>query len=118
MEAVQAAKAALVEALRTVEGARTFPDIGPGVTPPGLVVGVPSLEWGSHGPLPTVARWVVYLVVFADERAASRLFELLPRVTDALDSVTDAAVTRADPGSYPSNDGDLPAYQITVEYAL
>lgn len=110
---------ALRAALATVEGVRHYPDVGPGVDPPATVLGVPSLEWGSMCQEPTSASWVVYLVVAADSaRAASTLFQLLPRVVAALDAVEDAVVVRADPGTYPASSGDLPAYQIQIDVAL
>jgi hypothetical protein len=115
---VEAARAELVAALKTVQGIRTYPEPMVAVAAPGLVVGIPALEWQTTCLDPTTARWPVYLVVQKDDRSASRLFEMLPRVTAALDGVRDAAVVRADPTTYPHDSGDLPAYLITVEYAL
>lgn len=118
MNIIQQARQELVTALNAVQGARVHPDLGPGLSPPVLVVGVPALEWQTVCENPTTARFPVYVVVKRDDRTADRLMELLPLVTAAVDGVPDAVVTRADPGSYPTSDGDLPAYQITVEYAL
>lgn len=112
--------AELAEALRTVTlpGFRVYPDVGPGVSPPGAVVGAPTFRWETGSAAPTSARWPVWLVVTAGDRAAQHLWELLPPVTEALDGVLDAAVVEASPGTYPTSGGDLPAYIIEIEVNL
>ncbi|MFI6160390.1 hypothetical protein ACIA59_10620 [Micromonospora haikouensis] len=119
MNVIEQAEKVLRDALRAVDGARLHPDVGAGVSPPALVVGVPSLTWEGMCAGPTSARWLVYVVVPADNaRAAGRLMELVLRVAAALDAVDDAVVVRADPGTYPASGGDLPAYEIQVDMAL
>lgn len=103
----------------TVDTLRVHPDVGPGVEAPAVVVGVPALTWEGVCDGPTSAQFPVWVVVPNDlERAESRLYELVPLVAAALDGVRDATVIRADPGTYPSSSGDLPAYQIQVDVAL
>lgn len=118
LDNAMAAKAALEEALRTVPGQRVYPDVGPAVDPPGTVVAPPALQWEGACTGPTSARFLVWLVVTNDDRAPQRLLTLLEPVTEALDAVDDAVVVRADPGRYPITNGDLPAYEIQVDYAL
>jgi hypothetical protein len=116
---IEQAANALRAAAATVEGLRVHPDVGPGVDPPAVVVGVPALEWEALCPGPTSAQFPVWVVVPNDlARADTRLYELVPLVAAALDEVPDATVVRADPGTYPSSGVDLPAYQITVDVAL
>lgn len=119
MSAIEDAATALRTAAGTVPDIRVHPDVGPGVDPPAVVVGVPALEWEGICPGPTSAQFPVWVVVPNDlARADGRLYELVPLVAAALDEVPDATVVRADPGTYPSSSGDLPAYQITVDVAL
>lgn len=118
MNPIERAADDLRAALRTVEGLRVHPDVGPGVDPPAAVVGVPALEWHGVCGGPTDARFVVYVVAPAGERAAGQLFGWVPKVAAALDEVPDATVVRADPGAYPASSGDLPAYEIQVDVAL
>lgn len=115
---VKAAAEALEFALKTAVNLRVHRDLGANVDPPALVLGPPALTWEGVCLEPTEARFLVYVVVRADEYALERLWALVPQVSEALDGVTDAAVRRADPGSYPSAGVDLPAYSIQVDYAL
>lgn len=110
----------LHDALELVDGVRHQPgDPGAGLDPPATVLGPPTLTWEGPHSDPSAATFVVYLVVGPDPAdATARLLELLPAVTEALDEVRDAVVTRAEAGRYAGSNGDMPAYQITVEYAL
>lgn len=122
MNAAIEAGNALKLALKGITGTRFYPDAGPAVSPPAggaVVLGPPVLRWEALCVEPTSARWVVWAVVAADvDRTLDRLLELVPKVAAALDAVRDAVVVQATPGRYPSSNGDLPAYEVSVEYAL
>lgn len=119
MNVVERAERDIRRALSEVEDARLHPDVGPGVDPPALVLGVPSLQWEGLCQEPTSARWLVYVVVSADyARASGALIGLVLAVAAVLDEVPDVSVLRADPGTYPASSGDLPAYQIEIQMAL
>ena len=115
------ARAALAAALQADEvktaGIRFVDDLAGRVTPPGVLVGPPLLEWEAYCREPTSARFVVHLAVAANERAVYRLLELLPVVTDALEQ-TDATVVNAAPGVWLSDTSELPCYDILTEVAL
>ncbi|MEQ4301589.1 hypothetical protein ABNF97_09380 [Plantactinospora sp. B6F1] len=122
MSAISDAAAELYDALKTVDGLRVYRNIaGPGaaVQPPAAVLSAPSFTWetGCVGP-PTDARWLVYLVAAADEKAVEWLWEHLPAVAEALDRVPSAAVQRADPGAYQASPSELPCYEIQVDVGL
>ncbi|MCW6008501.1 hypothetical protein K1W54_28750 [Micromonospora sp. CPCC 205371] len=121
MSTVAEADAALTAAIQALpkDEIRLHPDVGAAVDPPAAVVGPPALLWEGACLEPTTARFLVYVIVSPDaERAKERLYALVPMVANALDQVTDASVIRADPGRYPTSDGDLPAYEIQVDVAL
>lgn len=101
-----------------IEGLRFYPDMGPAVSPPCAVLGPPDLHFEAMCTGPTSARWPVYVVVPVGDRALPTLWELVPAVAAALDTVPDAAVQDASPGVYPSSAGDLPAYVIQVDVDL
>ncbi len=111
---------ALTDALNGVEvpGLRVYPDVGPGVSPPGVVLGVPTFQWETPGSEPTSARWPVFLIVPRTDRALRQLWELLLPVTAALDGVVDVVVVTASPSAYPTSGGELPAYEIQIEVSL
>lgn len=116
---VAQAYAALVEALATVEGARGYDDPGANLDPPATIVGPPLLEYaGAPGPDPVNGKFLVVLAVVSDERAMVRLWELLPRVIDAIESVGPAVVGQASPGTWRTGATDLPCYEIQVEMSL
>lgn len=118
MSAVKDAVAALNTALKGVEQVRLHADPGAAINPPATVVGPPSLTWDALAVWPTAARFLVYVVVAADQRALERLWDLVPVVAEAIDGLEDAVVVRADPGTYQTSGGELPCYQIQVDYAL
>ena len=109
---------ALRTALRGVKGLRVFDDPGAVNSPPGAVVGPPVLRWESYDAMPSSATFTVYLIAKAEARAMDRLFEYLPLVAAAVDTVTDAVVTTAQPGMYQANGSDLPTYELTVTVGL
>lgn len=115
---VRAAAEALEAALREVADVRVFRDAGANVDPPAVILGAPALTWEGVCLEPTEARFMVHVVVKANERALETLWELIPLVSEALDGVSDASVRRADPGTYPSGGSELPAYAIQVDVAL
>lgn len=112
------ARAALADALTTVDGVRYYADLAATVDPPGTIVSPPALSWESHCADPTEAQFVVYLITNANERAVDVALDLLPTVTDAIETVPDAVVTAAIPGVWTAGTNDLPSYEITVEVSL
>jgi hypothetical protein len=115
-EVLQGMRDAVAE-LAAAELLHVPPDVGPGVDPPAVIVGAPALLWeGLCGP--TSAQVIVWVVVTLDDLSLARLLELVPLVAVALDTVENATVVRADPGTYPIGTSDLPAYQIHVDVAL
>jgi len=112
------AAAAIRAALAGVDGARVYADPGATLDPPALVPAAPTLTWEAYSGWPTSARWLIYLVAKADDRALPTLWTLLPAVTAALEGVAGAVVTQADPGTYQTGGVELPCYEITIEYAL
>lgn len=115
---IKPAAETLLTALRGVAGVRVYDDSGANVDPDAVVLGPPTLEWAGVCPGPTSARWTVYVVVKASDRALQRLWDLVPAVADAVDAVPDAAVIRADPGVFSAGGVDLPCYQIQVDVSL
>lgn len=114
---VKTAAEALETALAAVEGLRVFRDPGGAIDPPAAIVMPPALTWDAVCLEPTGARFPVHVVEEAGERANERLWQQVQLIAEALDQVTDASVVRADPGTWTSSQ-ELPAYTITVEYAL
>ncbi|HEX7038678.1 MAG TPA: hypothetical protein VF202_01035 [Trueperaceae bacterium] len=98
---------------------RVHTDLGATVDPPAAVVGPPQLTWTGYGRGPNLARFLVYVIVAADDRALERLWDLVPQVAAALEaSEADITVTQANPARWPAGGVDLPAYEITTEVAL
>lgn len=117
---VTVATGELLAALKTVPGATATAD--PGATLanlPALVIGPPRLTWESDGRFgPTAARYLVWAVVDADERAIERLWSLVVDTAEAIDSRSDGVVVQADPAVFPSGTAQLPAYEIQIEVPL
>jgi hypothetical protein len=63
-------------------------------------------------------QFLVILTVAQDDRSLPRLWSLLPSVVDALESVTDAVVISAAPGTWRTGAVDLPCYEIKLEMSL
>ncbi|GEL17687.1 hypothetical protein [Pseudonocardia asaccharolytica] len=118
MGAVADAAAELASALGTVPGVRVYTDLGAVIDPPGVVLGPPALTWGGPCADPVSARWLVAVVVAADERALPRLWDLAPLVAAAVDTVPDAVVIRADPGVWSTGTTELPCYELQIETSL
>lgn len=115
---VKEAAEALEAALGAIEGARVYRELGATLDPPALVLGPPALSWEAVCREPTAATFIVHVVEAADERALERLWLLVPQVAEAIDSVLDASVRRADPGTYPTGGSELPSYSVQVDVAL
>lgn len=113
---VAVAAESLRVALASVTGLRVYTDPAATIDPPGVVLTPPTLTWEGYRSDPTDATFVAAVVVKPDERAMSRLWELVPLVAAAVDEIPDAAVKRAEPGVWTSN--ELPAYLIEIEVAL
>jgi hypothetical protein len=94
--------------------------LGDNITPPGFVLGPPSLLFEGYGTpvVPTSAVFTVWVVVDANEWSMERLWDLVPLAVTAVESVVDAGVERADPATFPLGDLDLPAYSLTVPVTL
>jgi hypothetical protein len=115
---IEAAKE-LETALKTVAGVQeVLLDPGAMNLLPAIVIGPPELEWGAGGSSPTHARFPVYAVIDAGERAMERLALLAPDVAAAVDDLTPGAVLTASPFAYPTGTTDLPSYQLIVEVGL
>jgi hypothetical protein len=118
------AAALLREALVALDGVSHVEHFGVNPDPPATLLGPPSLQWGSFDSEPTAARFLVYLVVPAQETSLEEMWALLPLVTNAIDGVRDAVVVRADPGRWATGVAgtggaiDLPSYEIQVEVSL
>jgi hypothetical protein len=120
---VKAAAEALEAALRTVDGLRVFRDPGATVDPPAAILGAPALGWRAFCPAPTSARFTVFVVVAANERAMEQLWDLVPVVAAAVEEqVQEASVRDGDaaalPTTFPTGGSNLPAYAIEIDYEL
>lgn len=111
------ATADLAAAAAGVDGVRVRA-LGEAVTPPAVVVGPPRLTPLTTCPGPSTASFPVHVVVGLDDRALERLWELVPAVWEAIEENTPAVVIAADPGTYSTGTGDLPAYQLQVDYPI
>lgn len=119
MSRISDAAVDLETALKLIPEVSVHRDPGaPLTSPPAVVIGPPALEWESGCPAPTAARFLVYVVVTADERAVERLWELVELVAATIDTQTDAAVIRADPAVFVSGTSQLPCYEIQTEVPL
>jgi hypothetical protein len=116
---VESAVNALSAALADVEDLRVYTDPGAALDPPAAFVGPPVLSWtGAPGGEPNLGQFLVILTVAQDDRSLPRLWSLLPSVVDALESVTDAVVISAAPGTWRTGAVDLPCYEIKLEMSL
>lgn len=119
MNAVIAAADDIEAALKTVPEIRVYRDPGSDITPPGVVIGPPRLQFEGIDHEPSGAVFPLYLVEKNDARTLERLLKLVPKVTAAIDEhLPDAAVTAADPGTFNAGGVQLPTYEITTEVSL
>jgi len=115
---VATAHEALSAALETVQGLRVERDPGAVLDPPAALVGPPMLTFGGQDSDPAHARWVVIVAVNFDDRTFPALWELIPQVTAAIESLTDAVVVEANPGTWQNGAISLPCYEISAEMSL
>lgn len=124
MSTVAEAAEQLLAAVDTVEGLRVHRDLGANVTPPAALLGAPALGWRSFcGPQPTSARFVLFIVVDATERALEDLWALVPKVATAVEQEMKSAAVQdgpsaAMPTTWNSAGIELPAYELTIEVDL
>ena len=118
VNAAERAWNALCAAVETVDGLRVYRDPGAVLDPPGAIVGPPALDFGGPTSDPIGARFLVVVCVPFDDRAMGALLELVPQVTAAVESETDAVTVEAMPGTWQSNQTALPSYEISVEMSL
>src|SRR5690554_4087162 len=124
MTTVPEAVDAIATALRQVDGLRVHTDPSATIRPPAVVIGPPALGWRGYCPdmVPTHARFTLHLVLPANSRTLELAWELVPQVADAVETVPDVVVApmehAAQPGTWPTGTGDLPAYAIDVDVAL
>lgn len=110
---------ALAVVLDQLEEVRYYADPAAQLDPPAAIVGPPVLAYaGAAGADPVNGQFVVLLVVAQDDRSLPRLWSLLPSVVGAIESVPDAVVTKAAPGTWRTGGVDLPCYEISVEMSL
>lgn len=120
MIAIATAAAELVTALKTVEGLRVYSDQGADLDPPCALLGPPQLDWTRYNDSgPSSATFIVLVAVKADDRAVERLWDLVPAVAKAVETLPGAAVRQAFPVSLATGQTtQLPAYQLQVEVSL
>lgn len=117
MSVIQAAADELTAALSTVDELRVH-ELGESIDPPGIVVGAPRLSWEAYSTsMPTGATFPVFLVVGFSERALTELWNLVPRVAQAIES-TNGAIAGANPGTYVGSNTELPCYTFDVDFPL
>ncbi len=109
---------ALSAALESVEGLRVYRDPGAVLDPPAALVGPPMLTFGGPSSDPVNGRFVVVVAVAFDDRAMKALWQLVPRVSAAVESHVDAVVTEASPGVWQNGAISLPCYELSVEMSL
>jgi hypothetical protein len=97
---------------------RVYRELGDLADPPAVYLSPPELTWSLLGSDPTEAVFSAALVVQADDRAVARLYALVPIVVQALDSVIDANVKTATPGTWEAGNATLPCYFMRIEVAL
>lgn len=117
MSTIGDASAAIGEAAASVGDLRLFA-LGQSVTPPGIVVGPPRLTPLGSCAGPANAEFPVTVVVALGELSLEQLWDLVPAVWEAIEGQTGAVVTAAQPGTYSTGSGDLPAYELTAEHPI
>lgn len=120
MSAVARAAELLAEVLGHVPGVTVHKDPSAAVTAtPAVIVGPPRLFWEAYTHEPSRAEFPVYLIESMNELTMTRLWNLLPAVTEAIDQHTNATVLSAVPTPWASAENpSLPSYNITVEVSL
>lgn len=109
---------ALVAAVSAIPGVRVYGEPGDIVSPPGVMVGPPTLGWAVYAEQPDTATFTVWLISDLTERPLETLFPLIPMVSEAIDQLNYMAVTVAAPSAVDNGGTTYPAYQFTVEASL
>lgn len=106
----------LVEATKRAQGVR-YAEIGGNISPPSVIVGPPGMSFEAYSLEPSSYRFLVYVVVAANDGLIPRLLDATHRVMTALDTPTahDITIISVMPGSYYAGANELPAMEITVE---
>lgn len=117
---IQQCREDLAEALRGIEGMQADTELGASLYPPACGFGPARFVWRLGTSEPTDATMVIGLVVSDNKgpRVYDDMIEWLPRVAEAIESLPDAVIRSASPGTWPSGGADLPAYLFEVEVAL
>jgi hypothetical protein len=118
MSIVAAAAAQIQEALDALEEIRTHSDPAAVLDPPAVVLGPPTLTWLTGCVEPNEAVFPVIVVVRADSRAMDNLWDIVPKVVDALDSLPNVQVNNAMPRTWGVGDKEFPAYEVPASVAL
>lgn len=90
------------------------------ITPPAVIIGPPRLFWRTYnaGGQPTTGQWNIYLIVALNQYAQDSLLSMVPQLCSAIEVGTPGVILSAGPGIYPSPQGGLPTYVITVQMEL
>jgi hypothetical protein len=118
---------ALVHALKGVADLDVAQRPGQVLNPPAAYVGPPTLTWDAYEPQAREAVFEVVLAAPLSGEAVDVLYDYLPRVSEALDTIprdpaqphsADVVVKTAEPGVWQSGTVSLPCYFIRVEAVL
>lgn len=118
--AVLAALEAAAATLPDVRAFRVYSEPTDVVDPPGVVLFPPTFGWeaGPPGPPRSATFTATVCVQGGTGTVSADLYTVLPVVTEAIESVDDALMVSAEPGSYTAGEVDLPAYILRFEVAL
>lgn len=116
MTTVAGLHAALQQALLDAD-LRVKPQ-GAELQPPAVSIGAPTLTWATGPAEPDSVTFPLTIVVASDDRAMTRLWELIPTVAEAVETVPNAVVVRAVPSFFTAGGTELPAYALTVDCAV
>lgn len=114
---VSEARQSLIDQLSTIKDVRVYGDPGATIQPPGIIVGVPSLEWAGMFVEPTSAEFTITYSVKMDSRSPERLLEAVQQVSEAITD-PDFSIVSASSGVIVSNNTELPSYSFVVSVAL
>lgn len=119
MNSIQAARAALAEALGTLKGLHVHTQLGDDVDPPAVMVSLPRVTFDGRIAEATGATFTIPLFARREGDVSDDLARWLPDVVATIDGLNDqVTVTAAAPGTWPAGGVELPAYLLEVEVAL